>query len=78
MHTIWIIVGVVVVLFILAVLVNSRACACCGEMECCCDCGECCDCCTLSSLPLFAIGVVALWGGGLAAVGWLVLTLVRS
>lgn len=78
MHIVWIVLGVVVALFILMLLMKSKACTCCGEMECCCDCGECCDCCTLSSVPMFVIGVVALWGGGLAAVAWLVLSLVRS
>jgi hypothetical protein len=77
MHTVWIVVGVVVVLFVLLLLIKSRACCCCAEMECCCDCGDC-DCCTITSLPMFVIGVVALWGGGLVAVGWLVLSLVRS
>jgi hypothetical protein len=77
MHTVWIVVGVVVVLFILALLIKSKACTCCGDCDCCCECGDC-DCCTITSLPMFVIGVVALWGGGIAAVGWLVLSLVRS
>ncbi len=62
----------------------------CGDCcaDCCCAecCGECCgdlaygafDCCTISSLRLFVIGVVALWGGGLALAAWLVLSLVRA
>jgi len=74
MHTVWIIVGVVVVLFILLLLMKSKAC---GDCDCCCECGECCNC-TLSSLPMFVIGTVALWGGGLAAVAWLVVSVVRA
>ena len=72
MHTVWIVLGVVVALFILVLLIKSKACTCCGDCDCC---GECC---TVASLPMFVIGVVALWGAGLAAVGWLVFSLVRS
>ncbi len=40
---------------------------------------ECCPLhCTIGSLPLFVLTVVVLWGSGLAAVAWLVLSLVRS
>ena len=74
MHTFWIILGVVVVLFIIMVLAKSKARSGC---DCCCECGECCDC-TLSSMSMFVIGTVALWGGGLAAVAWLVFSLVRA
>jgi hypothetical protein len=74
MHTFWIILGVVVVLIIIGLLAKSGAC---GACDCCDDCSGCCDC-TLSSLPMFVIGTVALWGGGLATVAWLLVSLIRA
>jgi hypothetical protein len=81
----WIIVAVVAAVSLVILLrPKSRGvretdycCECCCA-DCCCElgCGAF-NCCTLSSLPMFVIGVVALGGGGLAAVGWLVLSLAR-
>jgi hypothetical protein len=76
MHNVWIVVGVIVALFVLVLLIKFEACSSC--FDCCGCCSECGDCCTVSSLPLFLIGVVALWGSGLAVVGWLVLSVIRS
>ena len=79
MHTFWIIVGVLAVLIVLAILIKSKACGgccdCCGDCDCCCECGECC---TVSSLPMFVLGVIALWGGGLTAIGLLVYSAMRG
>ena len=81
MHTVWIVVGVLVALIILFVLIRMKACGdccnCCGDCECCCECGDC-DCCTITSLPMFVLGTTLLWGGGLVALGWLVISAIRS
>jgi hypothetical protein len=84
-RTFWILLAVVAAVALIFLLrAKSRTfreadCDCC---DCCCAecCCECCpfDCCCPFSLQMFVIGVVALWGSGLTAVGWLVLSLVRS
>jgi hypothetical protein len=90
-RTFWLVVAVVAAISLIIVL-GSRSRARRGAdykvSDCCidCCCAECCtdlacgafNCCTVSSLSMFVIGVVALWGGGLAAAAWLVLSLVRQ
>jgi hypothetical protein len=86
--TLWIFLALAAaVSLITLLLVKSRTCrdACdgCEGCEGCCEilwCPfECCPLhCATGWLPLLVIGVLALWGGGLAAAAWLVLSLVRS
>jgi hypothetical protein len=84
-RTFWILLAVVAAVSLI-VLLRKKSSACDETCDVCEGCGEilscpfeCCPChCTIGSLLMLASGVVALWGGGLAAVGWLVLSLTRS
>jgi len=78
MDTFWFFLIVIVICGIALALAKSGACGnnTCEDCACCCAGTECC--CATASLPMFVIGVLALWGGGLAAIAWLVVSLVRA